>query len=239
MTLQVGFVGSDGLVIASDRLLQQWQFDALGSTSGYSLTLSSKFVARGGFLCYWCGDKVSELAASNICDLPWQNAKEDVREALKIAGNKAWKQIYADGTNGSGYADARKVIVVCPDYSMFIVDVSPCSFANVVLNKVVAGDIKNTARHFINNYVPDEIAPINLPIGQLIFPAAHAILIGGKENPTGVGGLEVVVLPNDGPMIVLTPEEEQQLKALSERLDETIRERLLQTFNYSRPALAT
>lgn len=61
MTLQVGLVGSDGLVLASDRLLQQT--DGAG---GRSVSYTSKFLQGDGVLCCWSGDSVSEWAANSI-----------------------------------------------------------------------------------------------------------------------------------------------------------------------------
>lgn len=227
MTLQVGLVGIDGIVIASDRLLQQWETD--GSNSGYSLSLTSKFEQGNGFISCASGDKLSELVSSNICKVTWDVIKHDVRAELKAVANATWEN-FVDAQYLS--PATRKIIVVCPDRSAWVIDASSsnAAFANRIYNKVVAGDVKNTARHIINNYLPNDQSPLQLPVSKLIVPAAHAILMGGRENPSGVGGLEVAIVPNDGQPMILSLEREREITAISERIYRQTKKLLLQPF---------
>ena len=225
MTLQVALVGNDGTVLASDRLLQQWQHEP--NESAYSLSMTSKFELGNGIVCCYSGDSVAHLVAINICKLILSEGM-DVRSALRDSASESWCQMSQSAPDGI----VRKVIVSCPDHSVWIVDVSGSTFVNSVLDRIVAGDIKNTARHIINNYVPFGYAPINLPISRLVFAASHAILMGGVENPTGVGGLEVAVIPKEGPPFFLSTDQEMEIKTRSDKILKEMRDALLEPFNY-------
>jgi hypothetical protein len=229
MTLQVALVGIDGVVVASDRLLQQWEMDR--THSGYSLSLSSKFDQHNDFVCCASGDKISELTSSLICQLNWDDAQADVKASLNAAAKDAWSRF----DNPAAFPPIiRKVIIICPDRSAWILDTTSheAPFTNRILNKVVAGDIKNTARHIINNYLPNDEAPLALPISKLIVPAAHAVLMGGRENPTGVGGIEIIVIPKTASPMVLPPELERRITAISERIYRSTKKQILQQFDY-------
>jgi hypothetical protein len=120
------------------------------------------------------------------------------------------------------------VIIACHD-ELWLLEVGlPRSLAHPRV-RVVAGDIENTARHFINKYGQDCESQ---PLDRLVTLAAYTVLVAGEENPHGVRGLEIAVIPKGGAPIFLTSEEEQELKRLSDGLDAAIRERLLQPFKY-------
>jgi hypothetical protein len=221
MTLQVGLLGSDGIVLASDRLVSQWE------GAGFSQIRTSKMLQGDGVLCCYSGDLVSEHAANNIRSLRFAGGKEHVRDALKDAANRAWQDIGIPGELHE-WQPTRKVIVALwrPALALWVVHVSPRSTANEVLDKVIAGDDKNTARHFFNNYVPYPPAPVD----DLIGLAAHIVLTGGKENPSGVKWLEVAIVPKDGSPVFLSEEQEVDLERLSDDLDLTIKHKLSRPF---------
>jgi hypothetical protein len=235
MTLQVGLAGIDGLVIASDRLTSGWE-----GVADRNISTISKFRLGNGFICCWSGDDVAQLSAANICKLNVKNklrgasqydATQIIRKGLESAGGKAWTQKYGrerKATNGT----VRKVIAACPDGHLWLLEfINRTPTANQKLDKVVAGDIKNSAGLFIKNYLPAGYAPIQLPVKQLIFAAAHAVLVGAIENPSGVGGLEVAVIRKDSPPIFLSTQQEEQLKELSKQLNTMIENRLTYPFD--------
>jgi hypothetical protein len=129
------------------------------------------------------------------------------------------------------------VIAACPDWSpdhpLWLLEyVNQTPIANPKYDRVVAGDLRNSASLFITNYVPNGHAPIPFPVNRLIFAAAHAIFAGARDNPSGIGGLEVFVIRNGHSPIHLKPQQESELENLSATLDGTIREQLLQPFDY-------
>src|SRR2546430_3554412 len=197
--------------------------------------MTSKFRHDNGFVCCWSGDNVAQFAAANICKLKLQDKlkgtpeqrREMIRKQLQEAGTNAWKQVFGRqitvGTNGT----IRKVIAACPDGSLWLLEFrSRFPMANPKYDRGVAGDIGNSAALFINNYLPLGEAPLPLPLRRLIFAAAHAVLVGAIENPSGIRGIEVAVIPKDGPPIFLTPKQEEKLKRRSDRLSQSIRGQL-------------
>jgi hypothetical protein len=218
VTLQIGFVGIDGLVIASDRLVGQMEIDRDSLVLGYSSFTTTKFEIGAEFLCCFSGDKIAELAAIKVRDLRRESGTP-LKEMLESAGNEAWKHY----ENVPFDRVTRKLIVAAPMpvWSLWQLEIDEVSIARPVLDKVIAGDPINSARHFVTNYLPKG-DPIPLPVNQLVFLAAHGIVRGGKENPRGVGGLQVVVIPKDGLPRFLTTEQEQELKKRSESLDASI-----------------
>jgi hypothetical protein len=60
------------------------------------------------------------------------------------------------------------------------------SIAHAYMDKCVMGDVANPATYFLERcYRP------TLPVSQLIFLAAHIILMGPSFNSVGVGGLNI------------------------------------------------
>jgi hypothetical protein len=147
--------------------------------------------------------------------------KRAIRQALKTVGDAAWN---AQQDIAAAYPGVfRNVIVACRGM-LWRLQISSDSFANEHLDRVVAGDIQNSARHFTNRYGYNCRA---LPVKRLIGLAAHTVLVAGREFPRGVGGLDVVVIPRDGVPRFLTGEEIGALKRWSEALDAMIETQLL------------
>jgi hypothetical protein len=229
MTLQVGLIGIDGIVIASDMLLKQKE------DGGTSRGKVSKFLKDiPGLVCCHSGDTVAETAANNI-RRHWRDkppTKQVIKDALEGAGDQAWKEHYKLAKQRGQPLDlgvTRKVIAACHDELWELEVGLPRSLAHRRPDRVIAGDAGNTARHFNNKYAEGCEA---LPVARLITLAAYTVLIGGQENPEGIAWLEVVVVPKGGAPISLTPENEEELKRRSDRLSATIKEQLLQPFDY-------
>lgn len=242
MTLQVGLRGNDGIVLASDRLTYGWQ-----GIKDRNRSMISKFYRGNGFICCYSGDDVAKFAAANACklsierdvkDQSEERKKEIIREALQSAGTTAWTQIFGNQTEGTATGAIRKVIVACTEWSssypLWLLEyTNQFPMATPKGDRVVAGDERNSASLFITDYLPWGGVPIPLPVNRLIFAAAHAIFAGARDNPTGVGGLEMYVIPNLGSPIHLEAQQEWELERLSAALDGTIRAQLLQPFDYA------
>ena len=87
MTLQVGFVGSDGIVIASDMRVINYT----GTEPCYSR--ESKILASRDALCCWSGDRVSLYAADTISRTEWRKLPSDVesiKTKLRKIADGAW-----------------------------------------------------------------------------------------------------------------------------------------------------
>jgi hypothetical protein len=221
MTLQVGLVGSDGIVLASDRLMQQIEQGARSTGT------VSKFLYSDSVTCCWSGDSMAENAANKVWDLDWTSVT-DLRRQLVSIGKETKEECGRSFEPGTAI---RKVIVACHALpSLWLLDLTWASpTVHERLDCVATGDSGNTCRHFLNRYAPGcEVRPV----AELVRLAAYAVLVAGDENPRGIAGLEVVVVQN-GKAVFLTKEQERELMGYSEALSETIRQELMRPFSVS------
>jgi len=223
VTLQIGLVGNDGLVMASDRLLQQ-----IGDGGARSVGKVSKFLRNDGTVMCWAGDSIAERAAIRIEGLDWNSVKRNsIAADLMRAGDATWEEMERLGYRMDPGVIRNVLVAFRDDFWQLEVGL-PRSLARRRIDRVVMGDPANSARFLINRYA-NEVQM--LPTSQLVSLAAYAILMGGEENPNGVGGLEVVVIPKGGLPRFSTTEQEQELAKLSESLDDVIKEQLLTAFD--------
>ena len=125
----------------------------------------------------------------------------------------------------------RKVIIATLDGDLWLLEFrNAVPMVNQKRDRVVAGDIRNSAGWFINNYIPVGCAPLQFPVERLIFPAAHAVVVGARENPSGISGLEVLVIRRGSAPVFLDRTQEDALKKRSIRLDAVIRKKLFEPF---------
>jgi hypothetical protein len=127
------------------------------------------------------------------------------------------------------YGVNRQVIIAYRD-TLWMPEIQrPSSIANVHMDRVIAGDIYTSARMFSNLYA---VGCESVPISRLTFLAANLVLLGGMENPSGVAGLEVAVIPAGGAPIFLSKEKEEELTSMAERFSGQLRTLLLQEVDY-------
>src|SRR5579872_3703046 len=129
MTMQIGLLGSDGLVLASDRQITDLEH---GSRS---TCISSKFEFSDNMACCWAGGAPAQWAARLIRRRDWSGTK-DKREMLTECGEEAWKAVMRGGTH--------KVLAGFSDGSLFELVVSNRCNTVPVHTKQVTGDVYNT-----------------------------------------------------------------------------------------------
>jgi hypothetical protein len=228
MTLQVGLVGNDGIVLASDRLFQSYEYQARSVSRG------SKFLSGAGVICCCSGDSLAEQSAYGVRDYDWtavvSSDVEANQSALRQIGNTAFRNMQTQF--GTVRNVVSKVLVVLHEDQLWLLDATVhngCT-ARLVPDRQVTGDIGNTCRYFMNKYANFS----NLrPVSELISLAAYTILAAGEENPYGVGGLEIYVIPTHKPPILLSAAQEQELEIWFKEAAESIRDRLLHPFDYA------
>jgi hypothetical protein len=221
MTLQVGIVGTDGIVIASDQLCQQQEY-------GSSICVkSSKFHQGPGVICCCSGDSVAEVAAYGVRNYEWAAVTDPdaIRLALIEIGNTTIDKFVAQ--YGPLAPVIRKVLVVLHDQLWLLIIGVGTSVANRIEDKVVAGDIHNTCRYFTNKFA---VACYHRPMNKAIRLAAYTILAAGEENPHGVRYLEMFVIPNGRDPIRIKSEQTQELELWFKQTVETIGAMLLASF---------
>jgi hypothetical protein len=186
VTFQVGMVGSDGVVLGSDRL----NIQLLGTRSAF---LADKIVIAEEWAYCCAGDDLSVLAAQRCIERIKENAGLKMRDHLMHSAQMAiieesrtrearqGRQLYGGtvllAVRESGNVDLWRLNVGTPTY------------ADRVDNKICEGDPYNTARFFGERYFPKD----KRPIADLLPLAAHAILMAGVTNSTGVKGLELAI----------------------------------------------
>jgi len=226
MTLQVGLVGSDGIVLASDRLVNTVE------AGDVSPRQSSKFFHNDRVVCCWSGNRAAEYAANFIQDSAWDNPSRRDAE-LKECGNRGWRTEYghADPQPRSSISAVRRILAAFPqDCTLWDMDVYNYSLTEQVRDKTFSGDVHTTTRHLLRHYIPE-----GLPVARLIRIAAHMILMGHRENNFGIGGLEIAIVRQGQAPHFLSREQERELTRLSDSMHESISEILLQPFEFSSP----
>ena len=222
MTLQIGLVGSDGIVLASDRLVNVYE------GGDYTLSLRSKFYSNDGVVCCWSGDAVARHAAAYVSDSEWSDTDRD--KQLRSCSDRAWQLQF--GTLKVPMVQQmtrRKLLVAFPsDCSLWEVELSDSSLAERVLDKTVAGSDRTTIKHLINNYVPRD----SVSVDRLVLIAAHAILIGHREQNGDIDGLQVSIIKKGEPPLFLSTEQENELIKRSSAIHNLLSEQLLQPFDY-------
>jgi hypothetical protein len=218
MTMQVGMVGSDGIVLASDMAWNQ----RAGNREVRHGHVANKIRLdeKRGIAISCAGDM---LAANKLADRILFGLRDDnllAREhAILDLGNKVLAKeadrdvqclmVFRDpvptlyffqrGTNSSGHRESR---------------------CEIRLDKAYAGDTSNPALYWAERFYAQ------LPVDQLMPLAAQVILSAGKLNPAIMGGLEVVVLDSSG-FQRLSEDANRDLQAKIAQRIEKVREMVL------------
>jgi hypothetical protein len=187
MTLQVALVGTDGIVLASDKL--RVVYDPVRHSS-----LTSKILVdpKQKIAIACAGYDISETVARRILSNPapvrenWSRYPGDFESfAMNICKEDDFRPY---GWRG------ELIIVSLHDLNHLLHLELREMYVRLKLieDRILAGDSFNPAGFFADVYYSQQ------PIAQLAFLAAHIILSGGRFNPDGAGGLEVVKCTSDG-----------------------------------------
>jgi hypothetical protein len=211
MTLQVVLRASDGIVIASDRLV---------SLQPAFTDRNSKMVVKSQFVCTFAGDDCAKYIctklAEKVGDSLFENAKvflDTVNATLKEYGAR-W---HLPATV------PRKLIWIQfnrPRFTIWTATYWACIGGFELCenpNSVFAGHDTSPARYFVEHYYQNN--PMKFTVAGLKRMAAHVVLTGHIFNPSGVDGLEMVVGDSDGFRFVL-PKELQELEDVSRDIHE-------------------
>lgn len=215
VTLQVVLRGSDGVVIASDRLVSS-QPELIGFTD-----LSSKMVVKSRFVCTFAGDDCAKYISTRLVEKVGDSAFENSGQFIE-AVNSALDE-YKGGRWSFPETGYRKILWVQSEHAAFTIWVATywaCT-QNFELSdnpdSVVAGHDANPARYFVEHYFKKN--PPLKTVSGLKKMAAHVILTGHIFNPAGVDGLEMVFGDRNGFSRVRS-EEIQELEKSSHEVHE-------------------
>lgn len=235
VTFQVGMVGSDGVLLASDMKARSTAGQQEGISAGvdFPSTAEKLFhydrhaycIAGNDNTIRWIANGVHErfekqgsaaLDSEAVRSLLWDAVNEICKPRVDQFGNPGLPLHYrVPGTMLLAYRGHREVELWRIDLTGF----GPGVYR--VFDKTLQGDAANSAAFFLLRYY--RVAPIN----QLLPLAAHCILTAAKVNPSGVEGLEIVVSTLEG-TTKLNEQERSRLIEASEKLDAAIYQHISQ-----------
>jgi hypothetical protein len=239
MTFQVGIVGIDGVLLASDRkysdlMGQTWEASKMGkSHAGIAYCSSGDSCAARVAREYAESFSAGESPALDGEHLDLE--PDGLSEARNIIESKLgevrkkkmdeWAEeipnFYCKGDLLIAQKNNGKVQLWHADV---ITPLCRCDYPQLIDDKRWIGDKWNTAAFVLERYLP--MGKLR-PIQELKLIAAHAVLMAGKLNPSGVYGLEMMLCPDSGDFEVVNAAEIRELNRKSELLDRDIGKRLL------------
>jgi hypothetical protein len=205
VTLQIGLVGDEGIVLASDCCM------SVSQKGTWLTTQRSKFVRSRNHIFAFAGDDLAENVAKRLSlELDSNPIRDPHQAAIDIINNYSNKLV----APGSIIGIARGRLWL----STFGL-VSGAYPGGEIGDKYVTGDSANAAGFFAQRYYAD----CRRTLSGLKRLAAHVICVGSKLNPAGIQGLEMVIW--DRGTDTLSPVSDAEiatLKGWSEHLDNQI-----------------
>lgn len=214
MTLQIGLVGSDGIVLASDTCMTRFNQNARESSD------ATKILRYEHDAIAFAGDDCSYFVARDIRDLLRRgtfNFLEAEQELVKVTEER-WK------TESARLGDRwipgldRCVLAILSGV-LWRVDIACASAVHCIRSRSIAGDSSNTARFFSELY-----SDVHKGFAELVFLAAHVVIMANRLNPMAVQGLEIVTYSSDTKKLsVLQAPEIEDLVSRSHELEKVMR----------------
>jgi hypothetical protein len=215
MTFQVGLVGSDGVLLASDRRYTR-------QDTCRSAFQADKIVFSKGLAYCTAGDEIAEAVGLTLLEFNDTSASNEAyRQQLELRSRAA-----VEGRSDY-YGNGMLLIARCAaeDIQLWTLTVSPLDKrARRITDKFCQGDNANTASFFGEAYFPKDHA--SRPISSMRMLAAHTVLMAGKTNPCYIEGLEILECRKDG-FTRLNDKEIADLVKHSATIDDYSRSRLL------------
>jgi hypothetical protein len=224
MTLQVALVGTDGIVLGSDR---KENFTPPSPTLSDSVTTSSQGCkifrddSRGVMAC-WSGQNPAKEVARQVVKMP--DADIQKPQAWVALANEVFDR--ESRKLGMDYAESEVILVTKNDLTtIHRIKVDRESLWVPVLDKAIAGHTANAAVYFTERFYPKDK---KLPMADLIPLVAHTILDAGRANPYGIEGLEIVCCSREG-LLSVTDNEISRLTEFSSRVESEIKRLLFRS----------
>jgi hypothetical protein len=238
MTILVGLVGSDGIVLAADSRMVRPALhvgEADDISSIWKITHlaqhSVAYAAAGDYVAWRAGRVLSQTLDENRFDFA------HIGTSLEDIGSKAFKhertaikETYADEQDRFALLKQidesvpRGLLVVfhgsqVQARQLWGLNLQPTTSFAHRLNKAIYGAIGNLARFFGDYY------DVETPIAKLQFLAAHTVLTAHRLDSVMIEGLQIALFDGDGYRL-LGPGEISGLRQRSEALDASIRNQL-------------
>jgi 20S proteasome alpha/beta subunit len=210
MTMQIGMIASDGVIIASDR---RW-VDQTGVRHTFAASKVVLDSARGIAVGRSGSYLVSLAVADRIIAELVQSDSDIPRISIQNIANQVWNKT---SRHPSESIHCLVALNAKDSHSLFSLQPGPDGLVcENVFDKMCTGDLGNAALFFHEGYYTQR------PISELKFLAAHIVLSAARLNPIGVDGLEMVLCDANG-IHSVSPGEIQEMKSRSTTLDAHIR----------------
>jgi len=211
MTMQIAMIGTDGIVVASDR---KWGGDTGGSRETHLASKIKMDTQRG--IAVACAESEVSL---NIANAILEKLTEEMRSALP---EPAIERIAKEVMHGFDHDRILRpqshclIVLNKPSRRIFSLKVGPDGeTCTEFFDKRRAGDPGNPAMFFAQAYYAPR------PIKKLAFLGAHIVLTAAQFNNDGIGGLEILLCDKRG-FRMLSSDEIKELKKRSSTLHKTI-----------------
>ncbi len=223
MTFQVGLVGNDGVVLASDKRVR----DVRG---GLVTTFDTdKIVVLDDLHLAYCfaGDLLARHAAHLIVTElkkhthPLPHTGPVLQGILQDSATRAWDSEFRvnSGLGGNPLSGGTVTLVYRSSEGVQLWHLVVCQdpYAIPIGNKISSGELTSPAVFFLERYYPESTPR---PATKDLVPlAAHCVLMAGALNPAGVGGLEMLICTKAESTKLSTEAELAPFLAGSKKLD--------------------
>jgi hypothetical protein len=168
VTLQIGLVGSDGIVLASDTCMTYFNNKATAPSA------TRKIMVCGNDAVAFAGDACSYLTARDICDKLKAGTfdYDEIEKSLYPIANARYKS-EAEHLKEKWTPYAPREILTVLKGRLWRMDIRQDSCVHNIYNMNVTGDDGNTARFFATRYWD-----IRKPVEELKLLAAHVLNMG-------------------------------------------------------------
>jgi 20S proteasome alpha/beta subunit len=214
MTLQVALVGTDGIILGSDR---KSNTTPLGGMTRGSLVSKIFYSESRMLMACWSGSNASLELAKQVIYLPDDEIQNPA--SLESLGSR----IFAEESEKLGVNHDNGVVILVMTRALdriYCVQVERKSFCYPVFDKIIAGSTAVPSVYFTERLYK------KLPIERLAPLVAHTIRDAGRMNQSGIEGLEMAYCSKTG-ILKLPQDKISELEMMSDQLEFKIRNHLL------------
>jgi hypothetical protein len=214
MTMQVGMIGSNGIILASDTHWQQSmvrrEMGTWHTSGGYKIKISgNKKIATSCAMDMCEADRIASEFLSGLDGIDIYSRETRIADIARTIPNNLAVECFV------AFAD--------PEPSLFLVQHPKDSthpIIRIVLEKAFAGDTLNPAVYWAERYYE------GLPVDKLKPLAAHVVAEAGRLNPALISGLDIVIT-NAGKFVRLPKKETDKLIKQSRKWADSFRRTVL------------
>lgn len=226
MTMQVGMLGTDGIVLAGDRLnhfthSQDGHFTSEDGDFTDVMTddLIPKIITSETLAIAWSGLDLAKEVAMRIIENPAALASPDRNVRIRAIAREVYEA--SDAGSSPGRKDSELVIASTLDLKhLYSLTMRPGQSDLSERNRVMAGHKANSAAFFLQRYYRRTC------VSNLKLLAAHIILSAIQVSRGYLEGLEIVTCTAEG-IKSLPTDEIANLTASSEAIDQAAEKALL------------